>query len=176
MGSFLKKLLTNPVTVSAGIFLVSAGALVFALVMQYLFGLQPCELCIWQRIPYAVAALLGLIGLVSAYNPERMKFTAFVAFLAGISFVAGMAAALYHSGVEQHWWRSFLEGCKVALPDDPADFLKFIQNSQAVPCDEIPWQFLGLSMAAWNALISPVLAVFAFAASIMLVRRANNFL
>lgn len=172
----LKKYAADPVYASGAVFCVAAGALAFALVMQYVFGLAPCDLCIWQRVPFAVAGLLGLAGLVTALNPDWMKVTSFLVFIAGIAFLAGGAVAFYHTGVEQHWWRSFLEGCSVKLPDDPADFMAFIENNQATPCDQIPWQFLGLSMAAWNAIISPVLAVLAAGSAVMLARRANNFL
>ncbi|MBU0859518.1 MAG: disulfide bond formation protein B, partial [Alphaproteobacteria bacterium] len=112
MKQILKNTLSNPVYVSGGIFLLSGGALVFALVMQHVFGLQPCELCLWQRVPFVVSTILGFIALITAINPERLKITAFAVFLSGLSFLAGGVIAAYHTGVEQHWWRSFLEGCK----------------------------------------------------------------
>lgn len=168
--------LTNPVYVCGAIFSLSAGSLVFALSMEHLAGLQPCELCLWQRVPFVITGLLGLAGLIAAINPDRLKITAFTVFLCALAFLAGGVIAFYHAGVEQHWWRSFLEGCRVDLPSDPSKMLEFIKSAKAVPCDNVPWSFLGLSMAAWNALISPVLAVLCFAASVLLARRANKFL
>ena len=152
------------------------AALAFALFMQHVFGLQPCELCLWQRVPLVVSGLLGLAGLIVVLNPERLKITAFMTFLSGLAFAACGGLAFYHNGVEQHWWKSFLEGCKVALPSDTASMLEFIQSAKAVPCDNVPWEFLGLSMAAWNMLIAQVAALLCFAAAILLARRANNFL
>ena len=34
----------------------SLAALLFALVMQFGFGLEPCLLCLWQRVPFGVTA------------------------------------------------------------------------------------------------------------------------
>ena len=41
----------------------SAIALLAALGSQYLGGLAPCKLCIWQRIPHGVAIVIGLGAL-----------------------------------------------------------------------------------------------------------------
>lgn len=176
MKKVLCTILSNPVYVCGGIFLASGGALVFALTMQHVFGLQPCELCIWQRWPFAITGLLGLAGLVAAINPDWLKLSALTSFLAGLGFLTGGAFAFYHTGVELHWWKSFLEGCKVILPSDPHDLMSFIESAKAVPCDQVPWSFMGLSMAAWNAVISPALGILAITAGILLARRANNFL
>lgn len=172
----LKNWLSNPVYVCGGIFLLSAGALVFALSMQHLAGLQPCELCIWQRWPFVITAVLGLAGLIIAMNHDRLKTASFTVFLSSLTFFAGGGLGFYHAGVEQHWWRSFLSGCRVTLPDDSTSILEFIQNAKAVPCDNVPWDFLGVSMAGWNAVMSLTAGVVCMAAAILLVRRANNFL
>ncbi|HEY9164284.1 MAG TPA: disulfide bond formation protein B, partial [Magnetovibrio sp.] len=42
---------------------VGAGALVMAYVAQYGFDLEPCILCLYQRIPYALVAILGFAGM-----------------------------------------------------------------------------------------------------------------
>lgn len=176
MKQILKRWLSNPVFVCGGIFLYSCAALSFALVMEHFFGLQPCELCLLQRIPLVITGVLGLAGLILAMNHERLKLSAFATFLSATAFAVGGGLAFYHHGVEQHWWQSFLEGCRVSLPSDTQSMLEFIQSAKAVPCDNVPWTFLGPSMAAWNMIISPVAAVVSLAASILLARRANNFL
>ena len=169
------RVLANPIYVCGAIFLAGGGALVFALSMQHFAGLQPCPLCIWQRWPFGIVMALGLAGLVAARNPDHLKITAFAVFLAGLTFIAGGAVAFYHNGVEQHWWRSFLEGCAVVLPDDPVAMINALKSTPAARCDEVPWSFLGLSMAAWNAMASPVLAALCMTSAILLARRANNF-
>ena len=46
------------------VFGASALALAGALVSQYVLGMQPCPLCIWQRWPYAVVMVLSVLGFV----------------------------------------------------------------------------------------------------------------
>ena len=41
----------------------SAALLLGAFAFQYLGGLLPCVLCIYQRWPHAVAVLAGVLGL-----------------------------------------------------------------------------------------------------------------
>lgn len=174
-----KNLLSNAVFVCGGIFLVSVTALAAALTAQFAFGLDPCPLCLYQRVPYVLAALFAVGGLAAAHAPERLKISAFLVFLCGLCFLAGGVIAFYHAGVEQHWWTSFLEGCAVNFAlDDPKGLMALIEAKPAVRCDEIPWAdpVLGLSMAAYNAMASAGLAAGSVAASILIARKANGFL
>lgn len=170
----LKNLLSNSRVVTVGIAAVASAALASAYIAQYGFGLQPCDLCLMQRIPYAIAIVLGLAGLFFTARKQNPKAAAAFVFLAGIIFLAGGAIAFYHHGVEQHWWVSFLQGCKINL--DPQNLLAQIESAKAVRCDEIPWSdpVFHLSMAAWNAIISPLLAVACLISSLLIVRKANG--
>lgn len=171
----ITSLLSSPVPVSAGIAAISALALASALTAQYAFGLQPCDLCLFQRAPYTVTIILGLAGLFLAVYKERPKAAALAVLLSAFVFAAGAVIAFYHHGVEQHWWVSFLQGCKVNL--DPAALLAQIEAAPAVRCDVIPWAdpVFNLSMAAWNAIMSAGLAAGCFVSSVLIARRANGF-
>lgn len=129
----------------------SAALLLAALAFQYLGGLAPCPLCIWQRWPHLIAAVIGAgaWGLGGALLPGMGAATMTVS--------AGMG--LHHVGVEQRWW----EGpATCAAPDisglTPEDLLAQIMAAPIVRCDEIAWELFGLSMAAWNAMASLALA------------------
>ena len=129
----------------------SALLLLAALGFQYLGGLAPCPLCIWQRWPHLAAALAGPAALALA--------GAMVPLLGAAAMLIGAGIGLYHSGVEQGWW----EGpATCAAPDvaglSPEELLARIMEAPVVRCDEIPWELLGLSMASWNALASLALA------------------
>lgn len=41
----------------------SAALLLGALAFQYLGGLAPCQLCIWQRWPHLAAVLIGVVAV-----------------------------------------------------------------------------------------------------------------
>ncbi|MCB9996436.1 MAG: disulfide bond formation protein B [Rhodospirillales bacterium] len=168
--------MANPVAVNGGIFLISAITLMVALISQYVYGLQPCILCIYQRVPYALTALLGIGGLITLYKEEWGRHAALTVFLSSIIFFIGSVIAFYHSGVEQHWWVSILEGCKVDFDAGSVEeLMQLMDNKPAARCDEIPWAdpVFGLSMAAYNTMMSFGLGV-GCAISAILIRRKDN--
>jgi disulfide bond formation protein DsbB len=126
------------------LFLTSAVALAGALVGQYGFDLHPCELCIYQRIPFV---LICMIGVVIILKPSWVKP---LTILSSALFFINTCIAFYHSGVERKWWAG-LSGCSTPdMSGSIEDVLKRIQETSVVRCDEIPWDFLGLSMANYN--------------------------
>ncbi|WP_448582939.1 disulfide bond formation protein B [Thermaurantiacus sp.] len=134
---------------------VSGGLVLGALAFQVFGGLTPCRMCHWQRWAH-----LGVIGLaaLALLGPRLLP-----AALAAMTASAGLAA--FHVGVEQRWWDG--PGCAAPLtPGD--DLLGSLITAPIARCDQIPWSFLGLSMAAWNLVFSIV----ALAGAIILWRRA----
>ncbi len=130
----------------------SAALLAGAFGFQYLGGLLPCTLCLWQRWPHAAAIVLGALGLAL---PQRIW-----PLLGALAALTTAAIALFHVGVEQTWWEG-LATCTVdALAGVGAEDLLSTDTAVGAPvrCDAIAWQFLGLSMAGWNGVISLVLA------------------
>ncbi|MBR3369116.1 MAG: disulfide bond formation protein B [Rhodobacteraceae bacterium] len=125
----------------------SAGLLLGALAFQYIGGMAPCALCIWQRWPHVVA-LLGTGALVWP-NPV-------LALVGAGGAAASGAIGLYHTGVERSWWEgpsSCTAGGNLSGMS-AQDLLAQIMAAPVVRCDEVPWEMLGLSMASWNAVIS----------------------
>ena len=148
-----KQLLSNPELVFPAMVGISAFSLAAAFTAEYGFGLEPCILCLYQRIPFLIAILLGFVGW--AMRSSRLSNLWHLGFLS-LVFAANAILAFYHAGVEQHWWVSFLEGCAVPeISTDPDEMLQIIMAAPTVRCDEIPWAdpILGLSMAAYNALL-----------------------
>ena len=173
----IKNILSDVVLVCGGIFTLSVLSLATALTAQYFFGLEPCILCLYQRVPFVLTALLGLAGLIVAARARRVKISALLILLCAPIFVMGAVIAFYHVGVEQHWWASFLEGCAVDLSTAGAgDLLSLIESKPAVRCDEIPWAdpFFGISMAGYNVMFSFGMAVFSLLGAIFITRIANG--
>ena len=88
-------------------------------------------------------------------------------FAAAVSLAVGGGIAVFHVGVEQHWWGG-LEGCSGAVtPEQIRDeLLRGIRGETLGRCDEIPWTLFGLSMAAYNAALSFGLALLALSATL----------
>ena len=159
----------------AAMALIAALALGMALISQYVFGLDPCNLCIIQRYPYGIVIALGIIGFATSFKCK--KGTGATMGIIGLTFLANSIIAFYHSGVERHWWKSFLEGCAVPdLGDNPENIIAMLENTQAARCDEIPWAdpFFGLSMANYNVVFCFGLGIIALVSAVMIYKKAIN--
>lgn len=133
----------------------SAALLAGAFAFQYIGGLAPCQLCLWQRWPHAAAVLIGILALLA---PPYQRALAALAACAALT-TAGIAA--FHTGVERKWWDG-LASCTASSMDgvSVADLLNpNITVAAPIRCDAVAWQMLGLSMASWNMLASLALVV-----------------
>lgn len=144
----------------------SFGALGTAYTAELAFGLDPCRLCLYQRVPYAVTAILaiGMFGL-----PRR--YLAAAVTLAAVVFLAGAGIAFHHVGVEQDWWASAAScGATTELPTTTEELLASLTPEPA--CDEPAWTLFGVSMAGYNLAASYVLAFACLAGAVKLRRAA----
>lgn len=135
---------------------LSATAMGFALLQQYGFGLAPCELCLWQRIPWMLLLGMSALAWSRTYHPALKRPIEERVFLvlAALLLFAGAAAALFHTGVEQHWWQG-LSSCGGGGGGNSIEDLRAkILAGPVTRCDEVAWSLLGLSMASWNFLLS----------------------
>ncbi len=131
-----------------------AAAACFALLGYALFlqhhGLQPCPLCIFQRI--AVASL-GVVFVLAALVPARARVAGIVAaVLIAVVALAGAGVAARHLYIQslppgevpvcgaslEYMWDVF---------PPPAVLRKVLTGSGE--CARVDWTFLGLAMPAW---------------------------
>ena len=126
--------------------LIPAGLLGGALFSQYVGGLYPCEMCYWQRWPHGAAILLALAALFSPLYAARTRP---LVILAALAVAISGAIGVYHAGVELGYW----EGVTSCTTTGAAT-LEDIMNVPLIRCDQVQWEFLGVSMAGWNAIIS----------------------
>ncbi len=118
-------------------------------------GYAPCELCLKQREVYWVAVGVGLIGyVVQRLRPGPKARTAVAAVLA-LVFLVGAGIAAYHAGVEQKWWPG-PTSCTGGGSVSANAMAGLLAGERIIPpqCDQIVWSVMGLSMAAWNVLVS----------------------
>ena len=118
-----------------------------ALAFEYIGGLAPCEMCMWQR--WALVAALGLALLGWGAGHARALL-----WLAALAVLGGAGIAAFHVGVEQHWWQGITTCSAPATVGSTADVMSQIMAAPLVRCDAIAWSLFGVSMAGWNALIS----------------------
>ncbi|MEJ1965684.1 MAG: disulfide bond formation protein B [Gammaproteobacteria bacterium] len=140
-------------------FLVCVGLIAYALYSQYGMGLDPCPLCIFQRV--GVMAL-GFVFLVAAvHNPRgwgRFVYAALIAVAALVTI--GVAA--------RHLYVQSLPPGAVASCGAPLGMLfKFSPWLEVIKkvlmgggeCQVVNWQFLGLAMPAWVLISTLALGV-----------------
>lgn len=153
--------------------LIAAAALlslgtVFA--MENFWGLAPCPLCISQRWAWGGAGVAALGALVPAVQAEGRRVLLWACALA---FVIGTGFAVYHTGVEQHWFELPATCSGVAIRADSVDELRrALLKAPVVRCDEIPWALFGISLAGYNVIASAFMAGFSAWAALAGGRRA----
>jgi disulfide bond formation protein DsbB len=128
----------------------SVAALAAAFFAEYVGGLAPCPLCLLQRYPYGVAIALGLVALMLTDRPALGRVAL---ALGGLALLTSAGIAVFHVGVEWHWWAG-LASCSGAIDFSlPAEQLtKQLLEAPVVRCDQVPWSLFGLSIAGYNVL------------------------
>ena len=137
-----------------GIFLISFIALISAYFIEYILGHQPCNLCVYERIPYFLAILIVLINY--KYN-KLEKYL--ILSLAIIFFIATMLS-LYHLGIEQGLIQESLlcnleKGANII---DKNEILKQLQQKN-ISCKDVTFKIFGLSLTSYNIIISLLLTI-----------------
>jgi len=141
------------------ILLISIFSLLVAYFIEYILSYKPCNLCILERIPYFLSALIIVLNL---YSKKFEKFTFGILF---IIFTTGAIISFYHFGIEQ----GFFEESFVCMSDDKINILdkesllKSLQKT-TVSCKQVDFKLLGLSLATINTFLSIALSVISFRA------------
>lgn len=125
---------------------VSGGLLLGAYGFEYIGGMDPCMLCLYQRIPHFIVSMVGL-ALV-AFQQRLVQLVLLTALLT--LYIASTWLGGFHVGVEFGWW----EFSGVCTPDKTFGSVEDMFNQEIVRCDKIAWSLFGISMAGWNMLIS----------------------
>ena len=141
-------------------FLACAGMMGYALFVEHVLLLEPCPLCVFQRL--AVISLGAVFLLATLHDPDGWGRRIYAALIL-LPAAAGIGVA------GRHVWLQNLPPDKVPscgpgfdyiLDSFPlADALKLIFSGSG-ECASIDWQFLGLSMPAWVVIAILLVGVF----------------
>jgi protein dithiol:quinone oxidoreductase len=154
-------------------FLACVALMAYALYAQHILGLEPCPLCIFQRIG---TMALGVVFLVAAlHNPKAWGRFVYAALI-------GVAALSLLGVAGRHMYIQTLPPGAVPSCGAPLDVLyQFTPILELVKkvltgggeCQEINWTFLGLSMPGWVFICGLVLGVWGVYANIRRPGAAN---
>jgi disulfide bond formation protein DsbB len=134
-----------------------------------LLGYDPCQLCLWQRWPFAAVIALALLAV--ALKRTRPLLIALLVAM-GLFMASNSGLAFYHTGVEQHWWANAFDcGAPTETAASVDALREQLMATDYVPCDKIPWQMFGISIAAMNIFYSAGMALFAFFGAWLVAKR-----
>jgi protein dithiol:quinone oxidoreductase len=148
------------------VFAACAGLIGFALFSQRYWDLNPCPLCIFQRVAFAA---LGVVALLAALHAPKgalgRRIYGVLALLAG-GVGVGIAG--------RHVWLTTLPADQVPSCGPPLQFIvdhnpfgemiKMVLTGSG-ECAKVDWTFLGLSMPAWSLVWFVALVLFALYAA-----------
>ena len=129
--------------------LISLSAIIGALIAEYVFNLQPCELCLKQRHPYYFFIMITILTLIILPLHKLLS-----SFLIQLCAIYGMFYSIWHVGVENGMIKG-PSGCSTGLTisSNTTDLKEQILNKQVVSCDEVIWTLFGISAATINTLL-----------------------
>ena len=134
------------------IFTLSFFSLAAAYYVEYILDFKPCVLCIYQRIPYAIAILISLIAF---FNGNKNVLLSILA----LTFVTSVLLSGYHISIEKGIVKPIFS-CTGENIDDiqKEEILKSLNNIQP-DCKNVNFSLFGISLATLNFIISFVITV-----------------
>jgi disulfide bond formation protein DsbB len=129
-------------------------ALTSAFVVEYGLGHKPCNLCVYERVPYIVSIFLILEIL---FIKKHLKT---ILLLLSLIFILSSGLAFYHFGIEQGFFKeSFVcENKNLSGEISKEQLIEELKQS-AISCKDVSFRVLGLSLAAINTIFSLTLSV-----------------
>ena len=150
------------------VLVTSAVVMTVVLLAQYWGGLAPCELCLTERWPWDAAIVVAFVAAMVGSRAAQP----WVALVLALVFAVGAALAVYHVGVERHWFAG-PSACTAGPTPTTLEGLKAqLMHQQPVRCDEPSWTLFGISLAGWNLLGSVVMAAICTVVFVRTRRRA----
>jgi disulfide bond formation protein DsbB len=142
-----------------------AGLMGYALYAQYVLWLDPCPLCIFQRVATVGMGLVFALGALVA--PKSVGGRRAWGLLALLIALAGSAVAA------RHLWIQSLPPDQVPACGPALSFMWHALSFSKVlvkvftgsgECAKVTWRLLGLSMPGWVLISFVVLAIWAMLA------------
>ncbi|WP_440930887.1 disulfide bond formation protein B [Candidatus Pelagibacter sp.] len=134
------------------ILIISILALTSAYFIEYFLGYQPCNLCLLERIPYALSIIIILTNFKIKFNDKHTILVLIVIF------VISALLSIYHFGIEQGLIEeSFVCSTKDNLNLNKEQLLQELQNMN-ISCKNVTFTIFGLSLTTYNILLSVIIS------------------
>jgi len=133
------------------LFIMSILILGTAFIIEYVFGYQPCNLCLIERIPYGLSIIILLIYFL--FKKDQI----FYSILLMLIFSFSTIISIYHLGIEQ----GLLDESSICMSQN----LDLITKEQIlnslkelnISCKNVAFKIFGLSLTTYNIFISIIM-------------------
>lgn len=133
--------------------------------MEYVFGIKPCEWCVYQRYPYVFLLVLNLIWWVKPISQKAKN--AINTFILTVNAVL----PLIHVLIEKGYIRVKCGAFKLS---QEKTVLKLMDSLTAYKsCVKVNWMFWGWSMAQWHFVFASCLLV-AYVCGVIYVQKRST--
>lgn len=142
---------------------ISIFTLLSAVYIEYILGVKPCILCLYQRAPYIIAIFLCFFGY---YNLKNKLWI----YLLVITFLISAILSGYHVGIENNVFNEF-SGCTSNNSNivNKDELLKALKETQP-NCKDVTFKLLGFSLATINLFLSIIIIIL----SIKIIKNEKN--
>jgi protein dithiol:quinone oxidoreductase len=131
-------------------FIVCAALYAYAIYVQFALAIEPCPLCIFQRIVVIVVGVVFLVGSIQNPRETGRRIYGVIQLLA--AFI-GVGIAARHIWV-QHQPPDPFAGCapgwNYMVSNFPISKVLKMAFTGSADCSQITWTFLNLSMPEWT--------------------------
>ena len=134
------------------LFIVCLAALLIASYIEYILGHQPCNLCLIERIPYALT-IIFILFILKFKKYEKVFF-----LFTSVLFLILSVISLYHLGIEQEVFKesmfcSLNNNQEILSKEDLLNQL----NQMPISCKNVTFKLFGLSLTTYNVLLSLII-------------------
>ena len=136
------------------ILVISIIALFFAFIVEYVLGHQPCNLCLFERVPYALSILIIIFYFKKNFKKKNLTI------ILAIFFIIGTFLSIYHLGIEQGIFKeSFVCSASDDLNLNKEQLLQQLQK-MSISCKNVTFRIFGFSLTTYNLVLSIIISIY----------------
>lgn len=135
--------------------------LAVAFYFQYVAGLNPCPLCIFQRVAFIAAGIILLLGFLHDSQSWGRRIYALLTMLAALFGVVVAGRHVWLQNLPEDAVPQCGPGLEFMLEAFPLPEALGLILQGSGECAEVQWRLLGLTMPAWSLVWLSLLALFA---------------
>ncbi len=130
------------------LFVLSFVVLTTAFFIEYILGYQPCNLCVIERIPYALVIIIILLNY--KFKDDQAFYSVLLLLVFSFSFII----SLYHLGIEQDLIEesSVCDSYNMNLTTKD-EILSSFQEIK-ISCKDVTFKIFDLSLTVYNMILS----------------------